>query len=196
MTQKPLGQVCNKLECPWFEVGYSKDCHEFDHAYKPNGQLDESICLACPTVRAPQKVTKKLTTGFPVCDLCFAHYEPALKAAAEKIDKVCPQCEKPYGLGFAGFCSEKCSDDRMDHFTKGSSNTANTEFQILVWTHPEIDGMRGEPEKELSFVSLSAANEAYDKIESYDSKLLMKYASAEPDADGEPLREDSKEDEE
>lgn len=118
MNQKPLGQVCNKLECPWFEVGYSKDCHEFDHAYKPNGQLDESICLACPTVRAPQKVTKKLTTGFPVCDLCFGRYEPELARAEAKKDRVCPQCEKPFGLGFAGFCSEKCSDDRMNQFIK------------------------------------------------------------------------------
>lgn len=118
MTQKPLGQVCNKLECPFFEIGYSKDCHEFDHAYKENGELDSSICLACPTVRAPQKVTKILTTGFPVCDICFDHYEPALKEADSKKDKVCPQCQKSFGLGHAGFCSETCFNARMDYFTK------------------------------------------------------------------------------
>jgi len=33
----PLGQVCDNIECSWFEVGYSKDCHKLNHSYKPNG---------------------------------------------------------------------------------------------------------------------------------------------------------------
>jgi len=121
----PLGQVCNDLACPFFQVGYAKNCFVEEHTYKPNGEIDPSICLACPTTRAPQKITKKLTSGFEVCDQCFAHYEPDLKKAEAKKDKNCPQCGKPFGLGFGGFCSDKCLDVRMNHFTKEKQGAKN-----------------------------------------------------------------------
>lgn len=78
-------------------------------------------CLACIRVegkQTPNKVTKKLLTGFPVCDDCFEKYQPDLLIHDAKKDKVCPQCEKKFGVGFAGFCSEACSDKRMEFFTK------------------------------------------------------------------------------
>ncbi len=112
-----IGTVCLNLRCPFHQKGYGSPCHANDHA-SMQAPIDPSICLACPDSQAPQKVTKKLTTGFPVCDICFDKYEPDLAVAEAKKDKICPQCEKDFGLGFAGFCSETCFNARMDHFTK------------------------------------------------------------------------------
>ena len=116
-NQKIIGQVCLNLRCPFHQKGYGRPCYANDHA-SMQAPIDPSICLACPSSRAPQKITKKLTSDFEVCNFCFDRYEPELAAAEAKKDKICPQCEKPFGLGFAGFCSEICFNARMDHFTK------------------------------------------------------------------------------
>lgn len=40
MKNIPLGQVCSKKKCTWFELGYSVQCFKEDHTYKPNGDLE------------------------------------------------------------------------------------------------------------------------------------------------------------
>lgn len=37
-----------------------------------------TICAACPTGADPREETKTLSSGFPVCDLCFAKYQPQI----------------------------------------------------------------------------------------------------------------------
>lgn len=66
-------------------------------------------------------------------------------------------------------------------------------FEVLVYTHPEDqDGCIGESDQEFSFDTEEQAQEKYDSIKNYSGKQLMKYASLEPDADGDVICEDWK----
>lgn len=156
-------------------------------------------CLSCIRIegkQTPNKVTKKLLTGFPVCDVCFEKYQPDLLIQDAKKDKTCPQCEKKFGVGFSGFCSEACFNARMDFFTKSTGNKTRDLLILADKLHKEKNEVEFQKvAKELAkmehslFIDESSINAREFALES----LLAEYAFLEKNPDFEGSYEETQE---
>jgi len=66
----------------------------------------------------------------------------------------------------------------------------NKPFLVLVWkTRSDADPWLGDPDYEQDYDTFKEAEKDYDGQLKFGHKMLMKYESPEPDADGEVLCE-------
>jgi len=68
----------------------------------------------------------------------------------------------------------------------------NKEFQVLVWEKYEVKSEEklGQPKIEEDFDTQEQAFNFYYSVKKFLCKMVMKYESNEPDADGDVLEED------
>jgi len=66
----------------------------------------------------------------------------------------------------------------------------NKIYQVLVWEKYEYKEQLGQPAQELDFDTDKEAFTAFDKVEKFLCKMVMRYASLESDADGDVLAEE------
>jgi len=66
----------------------------------------------------------------------------------------------------------------------------NQPYQLLVWMKYEYKEQLGCPQIETDFATKKEAFTAFNKVEKFLCKMVMKYESSDPAADGDVLEEE------
>jgi len=71
----------------------------------------------------------------------------------------------------------------------------NKQFEVLVWEKYEVKSEEklGQPTDEIEFDTYKEAFNCYNGVKKFLCKMIMKYESSEPDADGNVMNEAWKE---